>query len=79
MARLDVPEVLLYAPKNFSRMEPLVWEALRGTVHLRLLNVNEEVVLDEIGTNAGLEVHGDVDWLVDNMCGKKSANRFVCL
>lgn len=77
--RIDVPEVLLYAPKNFSRMEPLVWEALRGTVHLRLLNVNEEVVLDEIGTNAGLEVHGDVDWLVDNMCGKKSANRFVCL
>jgi tocopherol cyclase len=33
--RRNIPEVLLYAPVNFTKMEPFVWEALRATVHLR--------------------------------------------
>ena len=78
--RQNVPEVLLYAPVNFSRMEPFVWEALRATVHLRLTDCySGEVLIEDTGDYAGLEVHGDVRWLVDNVCGKTHANRLICL
>ena len=77
--RRNVPEVLLYAPVNFTRMEPFVWEALQATVHLRLLDDMDNVIIDDKGDYAGLEVHGNVQWLVDNLCGKKTANHLICL
>lgn len=77
--RRNVPEVLLYAPVNFTRMEPFVWEALQATVHLRLLDDRGNVIIDDRGDYAGLEVHGNVQWLVDNLCGKKTANHLICL
>lgn len=78
--RRNVPEVLLYAPVNFTRMEPFVWEALRATVHLRLTNYHSgEVYVDDVGDYAGLEVHGNVQWLVDNVCGKMPSSRIICL
>eukprot|EP00984_Skeletonema_dohrnii_P027296 scaffold16832_cov77-Skeletonema_dohrnii-CCMP3373.AAC.1 len=77
--RRNVPEVLLYAPVNFTRMEPFVWEALRATVHLRLLDGKGNVIIDDMGDYAGLEVHGNVQYLVDNLCGKKNANKLICL
>ena len=77
--RRNVPEVLLYAPVNFTKMEPFVWEALRATVHLRLIDDNGNVIIDDMGDYAGLEVHGNVQYLVDNLCGKKTANKLVCL
>ena len=77
--RRNVPEVLLYAPVNFTRMEPFVWEALRATVHLRLFDGKGNVIIDDLGDYAGLEVHGNVQWLVDNLCGKKTANQLICL
>ncbi|KAL7459677.1 hypothetical protein ACHAWC_011552 [Mediolabrus comicus] len=78
--RRNVPEVLLYAPVNFTRMEPFVWEALQATVHLRLLDDRGNVIIDDRGDYAGLEVHGNkVQWLVDNLCGRKTANHLICL
>ena len=75
----NVPEVLLYAPVNFTKMDPFVWEALRATVHLRLFDDKGDVIIDDMGDYAGLEVHGNVQYLVDNLCGKKTANKLVCL
>ena len=77
--RRNVPEVLLYAPVDFSRMEPFVWEALRASVHLRMFDDKGNVIIDDIGDYAGLEVHGNVQYLVDNLCGKKTANKLICL
>jgi hypothetical protein len=37
------------------------------------------LLIDDIGEHAGLEVHQNVQYLVDNLCGKSTANRFVCL
>ena len=75
----NAPEVLLYAPMNFTKMEPFVKESLRATVHVRLFSGYGEVIMDDIGDYAGLEVHGDVEWLANNLCGKKTANRLICL
>ena len=77
--RRNVPEVLLYAPVNFTSMQPFVSEALQATVHTRLLNSKGDILVDDIGDYAGLEVHGNAQWLVDNVCGKKTANKFICL
>jgi tocopherol cyclase len=77
--RRNVPEVLLYAPVNFTRMMPHVREALRARVHMRLFDGRGNVLVDDVGLHAGLEVHGNVRWLVDNVCGRESANKFVCL
>ena len=77
--RRNVPEVLLYAPVNFTQMAPFVLEALQATVHVRLFDRHGSVLLDDVGKYAGLEVHGNAQWLVDNVCGKKSANRVFCL
>jgi len=72
------PHVTLYAPANFTRMEPTVDEALHASVHMRLFH-DGELILDDIGYYAGLEVHRNVEWLVDNMCGKDGANKVLCL
>jgi len=77
--RQNVPEVLLYAPVNFTSMQPFVNEALQAKVHMRLFNSNGDILLDDIGDYAGLEVHGNVQFLVDNVCGKETANKFICL
>ena len=37
------------------------------------------LLIDDIGEHAGLEIHQNVQYLVDNLCGKQTANRFVCL
>ncbi|OEU14843.1 hypothetical protein FRACYDRAFT_241400 [Fragilariopsis cylindrus CCMP1102] len=37
------------------------------------------LLIDDIGEHAGLEIHQNVQYLVDNLCGKPTANRFVCL
>jgi hypothetical protein len=37
------------------------------------------LLIDDIGAHAGLEIHQNVQYLVDNLCGKPTANRFVCL
>ena len=76
--RRNVPEVLLYAPVNFTKMEPFVLEALQAKVHMRLSDGNGDVLVEDTGEYAGLEVHGDVRWLVDNVCGKETAKK-VCL
>lgn len=78
--RRHVPEVLLYAPVNFTRMQPFVWEALQASVHLRLTNYRSgEVIIDDVGGYAGLEVHGNVQWLVESVCGRVNANPLICL
>lgn len=78
--RRDVPEVLLYAPVNSTRMAPFVSEALRATVRMILRDGRTgDVIVDDVGLHAGLEVHGNVRWLVDNVCGREGANKFVCL
>lgn len=77
--RRNIPEVLLYAPVNFTKMDPFVWEALRATVHLRLFDDKGIVIIDDMGDYSGLEVHGNVQYLVDNLCGKKTANKLICL
>jgi len=77
--RRNVPEVLLYAPVNFTKMAPFVWEALQARVHMRLFNSHGDVLVDDVGEYAGLEVHGNVQWLVDNVCGKKTASKIICL
>ena len=76
--RRNVPEVLLYAPVNFTKMAPFVWEALQARVHMRLFRGND-LLIDDVGEYAGLEVHGNVQWLVDNVCGKESASKIICL
>jgi tocopherol cyclase len=73
-----VPHVMLYAPVNFTRMEPFVNEALHARVHMRLFK-NGELLVDDVGEHAGLEVHKDVEYLVDNICGKPTANKLICL
>mmetsp|Transcript_3964 Transcript_3964/g.6020 ORF Transcript_3964/g.6020 Transcript_3964/m.6020 type:complete len:381 (+) Transcript_3964:88-1230(+) len=73
-----VPHVMLYAPVNFTRMAPFVNEALHAKVHMRLFR-NEELIVDDVGHYAGLEVHRNVEYLVDNMCGKEGASKFICL
>ena len=60
-------------------MMPHVREALRARVHMRLFDGRGNVLVDDVGLHAGLEVHGNVRWLVDNVCGRESANKFVCL
>ncbi|KAL7472160.1 hypothetical protein ACHAXS_012492 [Conticribra weissflogii] len=75
----DAPEVLLYAPVNFTKMEPFVHEALLARVHLRLFNGHGGIIFDDIGENAGLEVHGDVKWLENNLCESKSRSGWICL
>lgn len=76
--RRGVPEALLYAPVNFERMAPFVREALQARVHMRLWNGND-LVVDDFGGQCGLEVRGDAGWLADNVCGKETAGRIVCL
>ncbi|KAL3787673.1 hypothetical protein ACHAWO_000473 [Cyclotella atomus] len=77
--RRDVPEVLLYAPVNHTKMEPFVSEALRARVHMRLTSFKGEILIDDVGDNTGLEVHGEVQWLVDNVCEKMSKKSLICL
>jgi len=77
--RRDVPDVLLYAPVNFTKMAPFVREALRARVHMRLIDGCGDVIVDDVGEYAGLELHGHVGWLVDNLCGKETAGRMICL
>jgi len=75
----DAPEVLLYAPVNFTKMEPFVHEALLARVHMRLFNGHGDIIFDDIGVNTRLEVHGDVEWLVNNLCENKSRKGWICL
>lgn len=77
--RRDVPRALLYAPVNFTRMAPVIEEAQRARVHVRLFDCRGDVVLDVVSKNTGLEVHGNVQSLADNICGKKTASRIDCL
>ncbi|KAL7546561.1 hypothetical protein ACHAWF_009888 [Thalassiosira exigua] len=77
--RRGVPEVMLYAPVNFTRMAPFVSEALRARVRVRLFDEGGRLVLDDVGEFGGLEVHGDVRWLVDNLCGGGNPNKILCL
>jgi len=82
--RKDVSHVMLYAPVNFTRMAPFVNEALNATVHMRLFQTNENdddelLIIDDVGDHAGLEVHGNVEYLVENLCGKPNANKLICL
>lgn len=66
-------------------MEPFVNEALNAKVRVRLYEyysgeeVHERLLLDDVGEHAGLEVHQNVQYLVDNLCGKPTANQFTCL
>jgi len=73
-----------------SRMEPFVNEALNANVRVRLYeyvsgegdNGGEEhvrLLLDDVGEHAGLEVHQNVRYLMENLCGKPTANQFTCL
>jgi len=70
-----------------SKMEPFVNEALNAKVHVRLFEYYldddgteyKRLLLDDIGEQAGLEVHQNVQYLMDNVCGKVTANRFMCL
>jgi len=77
-----VPHVMLYAPKTTkgttattSKMEPFVNEALQAKVVVRLveyfLDGTENVLLEDVGEHAGLEVHQNVQYLVDHLCGKQ--------
>lgn len=76
--RRGVPEALLYAPVK-TRMTPFVLEALQARVHMRLFDGQGQVLVDDVGEHTGLEVHGKVQWLVDNLCGKKTASGILCL
>ena len=78
-----VPHVMLYGPKTStndgsSKMEPFVNEALQSSINVRLLEYfwedgiqHERLLLEDIGEHAGLEVHQNVQYLVDNLCGKQ--------
>lgn len=82
-----VPHVMLYAPRT-TNMEPFVNEALRATVSVRLYEysfdkttgeVLERLLLDDVGEHAGLEVHQNVQYLVENVCGRPGASLLACL
>ena len=70
-------------------MEPFVNEALNAKIHMRLYeyyysdddSTKEHVrlLIDDVGEHAGLEVHENVEYLVDNLCGKPTANKLICL
>ena len=83
----QVPHVMLYAPRT-TTMEPFVNEALHATVAVRVYEysmdestgiANERLLLDDVGEHAGLEVHQNVQYLVDNVCGKPGASLLACL
>ena len=54
---------LLHAPVR-TQMHRRVEETLDATVHVRLLDPSGRVLLDDVGSCAGLEVHGDLDRLL---------------
>jgi hypothetical protein len=54
---------LLHAPVR-TRMHERVEETLDATIDIRLTSPSGQVVLDTVGTAAGLEVHGDLDRLL---------------
>jgi len=70
-----------------SKMEPFVNEALNAKIHVRLFEYyraddgkeHEQLLLDDLGEHAGLEVHQNVQYLIDNICGKAKANILMCL
>jgi len=72
---------------SISKMEPFVNEALNAKIYVRLFEYYrdadgkeyERLLLDDVGEHAGLEVHQNVQYLVENVCGKPKANKFVCL
>ena len=89
-----VPHVMLYGPKttttsttSTSRMEPSVSEALNARIKVRLIEYErtedgsqvERVLLDDAGEQAGLEVHQNIGYLMDNLCGRSGANPLMCL
>jgi len=75
------------ATMTTSKMEPFVNEALNAKIAVRLFEYYrsddgieyERLLLDDVGEHAGLEVHQNVQYLVDNICGKAEANIFMCL
>jgi hypothetical protein len=75
------------AATTTSKMEPFVNEALNAKITVRLFEYYrsddgteyERLLLDDVGEHAGLEVHQNVQYLVDNLCGKAKANVFMCL
>jgi len=54
---------LLHAPVR-TEMHRRVEETLDATIRVRLLDPSGAVLLDDVGTCGGLEVHGDLDTLV---------------
>ena len=54
---------LLHAPVR-TEMHRRVEETLDATIRVRLLDRSGRVLLDDVGTAGGLEVHGDLDTLV---------------
>jgi hypothetical protein len=78
-----------------SKMEPFVNEALNAKIRVRLVEYSrssslsfggavleeeeERVLLDDVGEHAGLEVHQNVRYLVDNLCGNPTSNPLACL
>ena len=54
---------LLHAPVR-TEMHRRVEETLDATIHVRLLDRGGAVLLDDVGTCGGLEVHGDLDKLL---------------
>ena len=78
-ANREVHHVLLYGPVNGNSMEPTVSEALSSSIRMVLTKADGTVVVDDVGGSAGLEVHGDVEWLKRNMCGEKTAGLVFCL
>ena len=54
---------LLHAPVR-TEMHRRVEETLDATIHLRLLDPGGRVLLDDVGTCGGLEVHGDLPRLL---------------
>ncbi len=53
----------LHAPVR-TEMHKRVEETLQAEIVLRLTDRDGRVILDDVGTSAGLEVHGDVDRLI---------------
>ncbi|HQR81011.1 MAG TPA: tocopherol cyclase family protein [Actinomycetota bacterium] len=53
----------LHAPVR-TEMHKRVEETLESTVELRIAGPDGEILLDDVGSAAGLEVHGDIDRLV---------------
>jgi len=54
---------LLHAPVR-TEMHRRVEETLDASVHVRLLDIGGRVLLDDVGTCGGLEVHGDLERLL---------------